>query len=53
MKGNIILVSGPAGIGKSTTATLLSEGLEKSTYISGDTILLYSVWDIKTFKLYW
>lgn len=38
MKGKIVLLSGPAGVGKSTTADILANTLSKSAYISGDTI---------------
>ncbi|MGL5327947.1 MAG: AAA family ATPase [Peptostreptococcaceae bacterium] len=38
MSKKIILFSGPAGVGKSTTSTLVAEGLNKSAYISGDII---------------
>ena len=38
MKRIIYIVSGPAGVGKSTTAQKLAEVLKKSAYISGDLI---------------
>jgi hypothetical protein len=38
MKNTIYLVSGPAGVGKSTTSKILVQMLEKSAYISGDDI---------------
>ncbi|WP_416144577.1 AAA family ATPase [Planococcus koreensis] len=38
MRGRVYIVSGPAGIGKSTTARKLAEELNKSAYISGDII---------------
>ncbi|WP_042274450.1 hypothetical protein [[Clostridium] dakarense] len=38
MKGKIIILSGPAGVGKSTTADILASNFNKSAYISGDII---------------
>lgn len=38
MRSKVYIVSGPAGVGKSTTAQKLAETLRKSTYISGDII---------------
>jgi adenylate kinase family enzyme len=38
MKGKVFIISGPAGVGKSTTAKKFAEGLKKSAYISGDSI---------------
>lgn len=34
----VFIISGPAGVGKSTTSKILAQGLVKSAYISGDTI---------------
>ena len=38
MKRTIYFISGPAGVGKSTTAEKLVKTIEKSAYISGDDI---------------
>jgi len=38
MKQTIYFVSGPAGVGKSTTAARLVQSIERSAYISGDDI---------------
>jgi adenylate kinase family enzyme len=38
MSGKIIIISGPAGVGKSTTACVFAEKLKKSAYVSGDTV---------------
>lgn len=38
MQGKVYIVTGPAGVGKSTTARKLAEELNKSAYISGDMI---------------
>lgn len=38
MKRTIYFISGPAGVGKSTTAEKLVKAIEKSAYISGDDI---------------
>ena len=38
MKKKVWIVSGPAGVGKSTTARRLAQALEKSAYVSGDGI---------------
>ncbi|MGX4600021.1 hypothetical protein [Faecalimicrobium sp. JNUCC 81] len=38
MKEKIIILSGPAGVGKSTTADILASNFNKSAYISGDII---------------
>lgn len=38
MNRSIYVISGPAGVGKSTTAKRLVERLERSSYISGDLI---------------
>jgi len=38
MLGRVYIISGPAGVGKSTTAQKLAEELIKSAYISGDII---------------
>ena len=43
MSRKIFIISGPAGVGKSTTAQLFSEKLKKSAYISGDTVSHMSV----------
>lgn len=43
MKDKVIIVTGPAGVGKSTTAKLLVRKLNKSAYIEGDTISHMSV----------
>lgn len=36
--GKVFIVSGPAGVGKSTTSKKLAQSLKKSAYISGDLI---------------
>ena len=38
MKRTVYVISGPAGVGKSTTSKKLAKQLERSSYISGDTI---------------
>lgn len=38
MTRKVFIVSGPAGVGKSTTSKILAQRLAKSSYISGDTI---------------
>lgn len=38
MSQTIYVISGPAGVGKSTTSQLLVQALSKSAYISGDAI---------------
>lgn len=38
MSKKVYFISGPAGVGKSTTSLALAEALQKSSYISGDTI---------------
>jgi hypothetical protein len=43
MSGKIIIISGPAGVGKSTTAGIFAEKLKKSAYVSGDTVSHMSV----------
>ena len=43
MSGKLIIISGPAGVGKSTTAQYLSKTLEKSAYIEGDVISHMSI----------
>lgn len=43
MSGKIIILTGPAGVGKSTTAQIMAEKLEKSAYISGDTVSHMSI----------
>lgn len=43
MSGKIIIISGPAGVGKSTTARIFAEKLKKSVYVNGDTVSHMSV----------
>lgn len=43
MGNKLIVLTGPAGVGKSTTAKIMAKGLEKSAYISGDRISHMSV----------
>ncbi|HWO96662.1 MAG TPA: AAA family ATPase [Bacillus sp. (in: firmicutes)] len=43
MTRKIYLISGPAGVGKSTTSKVLAEHLHRSAYISGDVISLMPV----------
>lgn len=43
MSRRVFIVSGPAGVGKSTTACILAEKLKKSAYISGDTVSHMSI----------
>ena len=43
MSGKIIIISGPAGVGKSTTDRIFAEKLKKSAYVSGDTVSHMSV----------
>ncbi len=38
MKRKVWIISGPAGVGKSTTARRLAQDMEKSAYVSGDDI---------------
>ncbi|SDT24470.1 Gluconate kinase [Paenibacillaceae bacterium GAS479] len=38
MKNTIYIISGPAGVGKSTTSKRLVQTLKKSAYISGDSV---------------
>jgi len=38
MKRSVYIISGPAGVGKSTTSQALVKQLERSSYISGDDI---------------
>lgn len=38
MKRKVWIVSGPAGVGKSTTARQLAQGMKKSAYVLGDDI---------------
>lgn len=38
MTNRIYFISGPAGVGKSTTSTALAERIKRSAYISGDLI---------------
>ncbi len=38
MTNKIYFISGPAGVGKSTTSTILAERIKRSAYISGDLI---------------
>ncbi|WP_214802982.1 hypothetical protein [Exiguobacterium sp. ERU656] len=38
MAKKVYIISGPAGVGKSTTSMVLAEGIKRSAYISGDTI---------------
>ncbi|WP_433752991.1 AAA family ATPase [Paenibacillus amylolyticus] len=38
MSNNLYIVSGPPGVGKSTTCKLLVQTLDKSAYISGDAV---------------
>ncbi|MBD3922132.1 AAA family ATPase [Paenibacillus sp. PR3] len=38
MKNTVYIISGPAGVGKSTTSQTLVQEFEKSAYISGDDI---------------
>lgn len=56
MKGKIIILSGPAGVGKSTTASTLARNFNKSAYISGDIISQFPIsgyekpWESKSAK---
>ncbi|WP_340401596.1 AAA family ATPase [Paenibacillus sp. FSL H8-0079] len=43
MSTNLYIISGPAGVGKSTTSKLLVQTLEKSAYISGDAVSHFPV----------
>ncbi|PQP80760.1 hypothetical protein C0Q44_26395 [Paenibacillus sp. PCH8] len=43
MSKNLYIVSGPAGVGKSTTSKLLVQTLDKSAYISGDAVSHFPV----------
>ena len=38
MKGKVVIISGPAGVGKSTTAKQLAQKMKRSAYVSGDDI---------------
>lgn len=38
MKNTVYIISGPAGVGKSTTSKKLVQTLSRSAYISGDDI---------------
>jgi cytidylate kinase len=39
MRRTVYIISGPAGIGKSTVASGLASNIEESAYISGDTVM--------------
>ncbi|MGN7412414.1 AAA family ATPase [Paenibacillus sp. SAF-068] len=43
MSNNLYVVSGPPGVGKSTTPKLLVQTLDKSAYISGDAVSHFPV----------
>lgn len=43
MSRNLYIISGPAGVGKSTTSKLLVQTLDRSAYISGDDVSHYPV----------
>lgn len=43
MKDEIIIITGPAGVGKSTTSNYLVKNLKKSAYVEGDTISHMSI----------
>lgn len=43
MSTNLYIISGPAGVGKSTTSKPLVQTLEKSAYISGDAVSHFPV----------
>ncbi len=43
MSQNLYIVSGPPGVGKSTTSKLLVQTLDKSAYISGDAVSHFPV----------
>ncbi|WFR61688.1 AAA family ATPase [Paenibacillus amylolyticus] len=43
MSNNLYIVSGPPGVGKSTTSKLLVQTLDRSAYISGDAVSHFPV----------